>query len=223
MSRDTRYRRGRSYDSSPVGRGTREGRHSGTESDVMNTAEIAQARARIASMGIDVASMLDEDIEKMVVDRERRFREEAPMTAAGSRDSYSRRGQGRPVAHSRWRRRAVDRRYGSPVTGTCLRCRLFRELRNQSRLADPLTKWWPIAVRDSISDDPVSLETMCAITRSKLESSATSTRIAPICLLRSSTDDRPSVRCGLCARTVILASPRSRPAASASAAAANRI
>jgi NAD(P)-dependent dehydrogenase (short-subunit alcohol dehydrogenase family) len=58
--------------------------HSGTESDVMNAAEVAQARARIASMGIDVGSMSDEDIEKMVVDRERRFREEAPMTAAAA-------------------------------------------------------------------------------------------------------------------------------------------
>jgi hypothetical protein len=58
--------------------------HGGTESDVMNAAEIAQARARIASMGIDVASMSDEEIEKMVVDRERRFREEAPMTAAAA-------------------------------------------------------------------------------------------------------------------------------------------
>ena len=56
--------------------------HSGTESDVMDATEIAQARARIASMGTDVSSMSDEDIQKMVVERERRFREEAPMTAA---------------------------------------------------------------------------------------------------------------------------------------------
>jgi hypothetical protein len=50
----------------------------------MNAAEIAQARARIASMGSDVSSVSDEDIEKMVVDREGRFREEAPMTAAAA-------------------------------------------------------------------------------------------------------------------------------------------
>ncbi len=55
--------------------------HSGTESDVMDATEIAQARARIASMGTDVSSLSDEDIQKMV---ERRFREEAPMTAAAA-------------------------------------------------------------------------------------------------------------------------------------------
>jgi hypothetical protein len=58
--------------------------HSGTESDVMDATQIAQARARIASMGTDVSSMSDEDIQKMVVEGERRFREEAPMTAAAA-------------------------------------------------------------------------------------------------------------------------------------------
>src|SRR5207247_917876 len=58
--------------------------HSGTESDVMDAAEIAQARTRIASMGMDVSSMSDEDIQNMVAERERRFREEAPMTATAA-------------------------------------------------------------------------------------------------------------------------------------------
>jgi short-subunit dehydrogenase len=58
--------------------------HSGTESDVMDATEIAQARARIALMGTDVSRMSDEDIQKMVAERERRFREEAPMTAAAA-------------------------------------------------------------------------------------------------------------------------------------------
>src|SRR5262252_3230210 len=58
--------------------------HGGAESDVMSAAEIAQARARIASMGTDVSSMSDEDIQKLVVERERRFREEAPTTAAAA-------------------------------------------------------------------------------------------------------------------------------------------
>ena len=58
--------------------------HSGTQSDVMDARETAQARARIASMGTDVSSMSDEDIQKMVAERERRFREEAPMTAAAA-------------------------------------------------------------------------------------------------------------------------------------------
>jgi NAD(P)-dependent dehydrogenase (short-subunit alcohol dehydrogenase family) len=58
--------------------------HSGADSDVMDATEIAQARARIALMATDVSSMSGEDIQKMVAERERRFREEAPMTAAAA-------------------------------------------------------------------------------------------------------------------------------------------
>jgi hypothetical protein len=50
----------------------------------MGATEIAQARTRIASMGTDISSMSDEDIENMVAERERRFREEAPMTATAA-------------------------------------------------------------------------------------------------------------------------------------------
>jgi hypothetical protein len=55
---------------------------SGNESDAMSAKEIAQARARISSMGIDAAKMSDDDIQKIVADRARRFLDEAPMTAA---------------------------------------------------------------------------------------------------------------------------------------------
>jgi len=58
--------------------------HSGTDSDVMDATQIARARARIASMGTDVSNLLDEDIQKMVAESERRFREEASMTAAAA-------------------------------------------------------------------------------------------------------------------------------------------
>ena len=58
--------------------------HSGNESDVMNATEIAQARARMAAMGIDASRMSDDDIQKMVAERSRRFLEEAPMTAAAA-------------------------------------------------------------------------------------------------------------------------------------------
>ena len=44
-------------------------------------AQIAQARARIASMGREVAAS-DEDIRELVAERDRRFREEAPTSAA---------------------------------------------------------------------------------------------------------------------------------------------
>jgi hypothetical protein len=50
----------------------------------MDVTEIAQARTRIASMGTDVSSLSDEEIQKMVTEGERRFREEAPMTATAA-------------------------------------------------------------------------------------------------------------------------------------------
>ena len=57
---------------------------SGNESDVMTAKEIAQVRARITSMGIDASKMSDDDVQKIVADRARRFLEEAPMTAAAA-------------------------------------------------------------------------------------------------------------------------------------------
>jgi hypothetical protein len=55
---------------------------SGDLSGEVNARQIAQARARIASMGRDVTSLSDDDVRKMVAERERRFREEAPTSAA---------------------------------------------------------------------------------------------------------------------------------------------
>jgi NAD(P)-dependent dehydrogenase (short-subunit alcohol dehydrogenase family) len=55
---------------------------SGNLADAMDAKQIAQARARIASMGRDASGLSDDDIRKMVAERERRFREEAPTSAA---------------------------------------------------------------------------------------------------------------------------------------------
>ncbi len=55
---------------------------SGNLSNEMNARQIEQARARIASMGRDASKLADEDIQKLVAERERRFREDAPTTAA---------------------------------------------------------------------------------------------------------------------------------------------
>ena len=55
---------------------------SGNLSEEIDARQIAHARARIASMGRDVASLSDDDIRKAVAERERRFREEAPTSAA---------------------------------------------------------------------------------------------------------------------------------------------
>jgi hypothetical protein len=43
-----------------------------------------QARQRLKGMGIDTASMSDEDIQKIALDRARTFRDEAPTTAAAA-------------------------------------------------------------------------------------------------------------------------------------------
>jgi NAD(P)-dependent dehydrogenase (short-subunit alcohol dehydrogenase family) len=55
---------------------------SGNDSDTMNAKEIAQMRARVASMGIDVANLSDGDIARLAEERARRFVEEAPTSAA---------------------------------------------------------------------------------------------------------------------------------------------
>ncbi len=56
--------------------------HSGNESDTLTAAEIAQARERAAAVGMNAAAMSDADIEAMVIERARRFIEDAPTTAA---------------------------------------------------------------------------------------------------------------------------------------------
>src|SRR5215472_5787296 len=55
---------------------------SGNLADAMDATQLAQARARFASMGRDASSMSDDDIRQRVAERERRFREEAPTSAA---------------------------------------------------------------------------------------------------------------------------------------------
>ena len=56
--------------------------HSGSDSDAITARQIGFARARIASMGRDVSGMSDEDIRKIIAERERRFTEDAPTSAA---------------------------------------------------------------------------------------------------------------------------------------------
>ncbi|MBV8736151.1 MAG: SDR family NAD(P)-dependent oxidoreductase [Alphaproteobacteria bacterium] len=56
--------------------------HSGNETNNIDATQIAQARARIASMGRDASRLSDDDIRKLIAERDRRFREEAPTSAA---------------------------------------------------------------------------------------------------------------------------------------------
>jgi NAD(P)-dependent dehydrogenase (short-subunit alcohol dehydrogenase family) len=55
---------------------------SGSMSDDITAAEIAQARSRIASTGMDASSLSDDNVRMMMTDRARRFLEEAPTTAS---------------------------------------------------------------------------------------------------------------------------------------------
>jgi hypothetical protein len=56
----------------------------GTESDQLSPNEIQGARARMKGMGVDTSAMSDDDIQKIVQDRARSFRDEAPTTAAAA-------------------------------------------------------------------------------------------------------------------------------------------
>jgi NAD(P)-dependent dehydrogenase (short-subunit alcohol dehydrogenase family) len=57
---------------------------SGTESDTLSANELSSARQRLKGMGVDTAVMSDDDIQQIVLDRARSFREEAPTTAAAA-------------------------------------------------------------------------------------------------------------------------------------------
>lgn len=57
---------------------------SGAESDAMNGAQLAWARARLASTGRDASGVSDEELRAMVAERERRFAIDAPTSAAAA-------------------------------------------------------------------------------------------------------------------------------------------
>ena len=54
----------------------------GSLADEVTATQIAQARARLAAGGRDISGLSDDDIRKLVAERERRFRDEAPTSAA---------------------------------------------------------------------------------------------------------------------------------------------
>ncbi len=56
----------------------------GEAGDVLTPEETRQARIRMAAMGIDASALSDEDVQKRWSERLRRFREEAPTTAAAA-------------------------------------------------------------------------------------------------------------------------------------------
>ena len=56
--------------------------HTGSESNVLSASELTQARERAAAAGMDVAAMSDADLTAMILERARRFTEDAPTSAA---------------------------------------------------------------------------------------------------------------------------------------------
>jgi len=54
----------------------------GNESDELDSRQIAQARARLASMGKDASALSDDEIKALLAERARRFLSDAPTTAA---------------------------------------------------------------------------------------------------------------------------------------------
>ena len=58
--------------------------HTGSESGDLSPQELAAARQRLAATGVDASKMSDDEIQKMSAERARKFREEAPMTAAAA-------------------------------------------------------------------------------------------------------------------------------------------
>ena len=56
--------------------------HAGNQDNTLNATQLAQARARIASMGRDASALSDKDVQALFEERARRFLEEAPTTAA---------------------------------------------------------------------------------------------------------------------------------------------
>jgi hypothetical protein len=57
---------------------------SASGSERLSDAEIALARERLKLMGIDTAAMSDENIQQLMAERARAFRDEAPTTAAAA-------------------------------------------------------------------------------------------------------------------------------------------
>jgi NAD(P)-dependent dehydrogenase (short-subunit alcohol dehydrogenase family) len=58
--------------------------HTGSESGDLSPQELAAARQRLVALGMDASKMTDDEIQKMSAERARKFREEAPMTAAAA-------------------------------------------------------------------------------------------------------------------------------------------
>jgi NAD(P)-dependent dehydrogenase (short-subunit alcohol dehydrogenase family) len=56
----------------------------GDDSDALSPGALAQARARMVAAGLDAAALTDETVQAMMAQQERRFRDDAPMTASAA-------------------------------------------------------------------------------------------------------------------------------------------
>lgn len=55
---------------------------SGSEGEAPDAAQLALTRSRVASMGRDAARLSDDDLRRLIAERDRRFQDEAPTSAA---------------------------------------------------------------------------------------------------------------------------------------------
>jgi NAD(P)-dependent dehydrogenase (short-subunit alcohol dehydrogenase family) len=56
----------------------------GSDEDTLSAADLERARARIATMGVNISQLSDDALQAMVAEQARRFLEDAPMTAAAA-------------------------------------------------------------------------------------------------------------------------------------------
>ena len=98
----------------------------GTEADQLTPNEILAGAAAPEGHGRRYRRDVGRRYPGVAAERARRFREEAPTTAAAGRQDHPRRGQGRALAHPGRRRRPPARRARAADAGKCLYAEFFQ-------------------------------------------------------------------------------------------------
>jgi NAD(P)-dependent dehydrogenase (short-subunit alcohol dehydrogenase family) len=88
----------------------------GAESEVMDSAQLTWARARLASTGQDASNVSDEELRAMVCGTRAALRRGRAYECVGGSDDHPRRDQGRSLAHPCRPGRRGDRRACAPLT-----------------------------------------------------------------------------------------------------------
>src|SRR4029077_3428446 len=105
------------------------------DSDDPDVRQIAQARARLTSMGKDASALSDEEIKAMLAERARRFLADAPTSAAEAATIILERVKADRMAHPGRIGRPPDGPDGARQPRSRLRGAVLRPLRCRGRLA----------------------------------------------------------------------------------------